>query len=218
MVERPREKAIKQGITSLSNRELLAVLLRCGAPGTSSLALADEILQQAQGLAGLASMTPARLQKIRGISQVKSLEIVACFELARRMALEHARDIDVVDSPEQLIQWLKLEIGGKQQEHFIAVYLDAKNHILDYTILFKGTLDASIVHPREVFKQALLVSACRILAVHNHPSQDLTPSTADQLITDKLRQTGELMGIELLDHLIVSASQYFSFRAHGLLD
>ena len=98
------------------------------------------------------------------------------------------------------------------------MYLDAKNHILEYRILFKGTLDASLVHPREVFKEALLVSACRILVIHNHPSQDLTPSRADQRMTQRLKQAGELVGIELLDHLIVSSTDYFSFRAHGLLD
>ena len=109
--------------------------------------------------------------------------------------------------------WLGREIGGKQQEHFLAIYLDAKNHILEHRLLFKGTLDASIVHPREVFKEALLASACRVLVVHNHPSQDLTPSMADRIITQRLKETGELIGIELLDHLIVGTTQYFSFRA-----
>lgn len=216
--ERPREKALRTGIESLSSRELLAVLLRSGVCGSSSLMIADQILMKAGGVSGLPAMTLKQLMAIKGINKVKSLEILACFELARRIALEKSLEQDIVENPEQLISWLKQEIGAKQQEHFLAVYLDAKNHILEYRILFKGTLDASLVHPREVFKEALLVSACRILVIHNHPSQDLTPSRADQRMTQRLKQAGELVGIELLDHLIVSSTDYFSFRAHGLLD
>ena len=180
--------------------------------------IADEILLKSRGLRGLSGMNLQELTSVKGISKVRGLEIQACFELARRISMEQVDDLDVIDHPEILIDWLQKEIGGAKQEHFLAVYLDARNHVLRHRILFKGTLDASIVHPREVFKEAVLVSACRILVVHNHPSQDLTPSRADKAITLRLKETGEMMGIELLDHLIVSASDYFSFRSHGLID
>lgn len=216
--ERPREKALQQGIEHCSNKEILALILRSGVPEASSLMIADQLLQRSQGVSGLSRLTLKELTQIKGISQVRGLEILACFELARRISEEQTRDIDVVSNPEALMAWLGREIGGKQQEHFLAIYLDAKNHILEHRLLFKGTLDASIVHPREVFKEALLASACRVLVVHNHPSQDLTPSMADRIITQRLKETGELIGIELLDHLIVGTTQYFSFRAHGLLD
>ena len=216
--ERPREKAVRYGIRQCSNREVLALILRSGVAGCNSLMIADEILLKARGLRGLAEMNLHELTQIKGISRVRGLEIQACFELARRISMEEVEDLSVIDHPEVLIDWLQKEIGGAKQEHFLAVYLDTRNHVLKHKILFKGTLDASIVHPREVFKEAVLVSACRILVVHNHPSQDLTPSHADKAITLRLKETGEMMGIELLDHLIVSSSDYFSFRAHGLMD
>lgn len=216
--QRPREKAQNEGVRSLSNRELLALLIRSGIAGCSSLMIADELLQKSGNLNTLMRLSLQDLRQIRGISHVKSLEIQVVLELGRRISLEQTRQMDVISNPENLVTWLKQEIGNLQQEHFLAIYLDVKNHILDHKILFKGTLDASIVHPREVFKEALAVSAARFLAVHNHPSGDLNPSGADLIITEKLQRGGKMLGIELLDHLIVSSSEFYSFRAHGLLD
>ena len=206
------------GIQSLSNRELLALLIRHGNKCCTSLEIADQLLHKSNGMGALGSLVLHDLIQVRGISHVKALELLACFEVARRMSYEQCLNRDVIQDPESLIQWLNLEIGYQKQEMFLVVYLNVKNEILHYEILFKGTLDRSLVHPREIYKTALMFSSARILVVHNHPSGSLKPSNEDLMITSQLAEIGNLMKIRLLDHLIVSGQGSFSFKQAGLLD
>lgn len=215
--ERPREKAIKHGVNSLSNMELLAILIRTGYQGNSSLVIAENILKKSQGINTLSRLTSHELQEIKGIKAVKAVELLACFELSKRMAYGETLNKNVIENPESLIKWLNLELGNLVQENFLVVFLNVKNHILGYRILFKGTVDSSLVHPREIFKEALYYSSSRIMIVHNHPSSVLEPSVADIELTSQLCQCGEMMGIHILDHLIVSNTGFFSFKATGLL-
>ncbi len=215
--ERPREKAKKYGIQVLSNIELLAILLRHGYQGNSSLRIAENILKKTNGISGLARIGIKDLTSVKGVKDVKAIEILACFELAKRINHENTFQKDVIKEPRHLVEWLKNEIGNLTQENFLVVYLNVKNHILGHRILFKGTVDRSLVHPREVFKEALLFSSSKMMLVHNHPSGDLTPSEADLLLTNQLCDCAEMMGMAILDHLIVSGVDFFSFKGNGLI-
>lgn len=214
--ERPREKALQHGVEALSNRELLALLIRHGTAGISALDIADELLKN--GLLLLSRCSMADLTSIKGIKQVKALELLAWFELSRRMAYQEVMDADTISSPEVLVRWCRLKLGSLLQENFMVIFLNVRNKVLGYKILFTGTVDASLVHPREVFKEALHASCSRILLVHNHPSGFLEPSTQDLLITENLCSIGKMMKIPVADHLIVSDTDYFSFKEHGILD
>lgn len=215
--ERPREKGIIFGVEILSNRELLAILIRSGYHGVSSLDLASELLVKSNGISNLKKMNLNDLMKIKGIKKAKAIELLACFELAGRMTYEETRNIDVILKPNDLVRWLNLKIGNEFQENFIVIYLNVKNHIIDYSILFKGTLDSSVVHPREIFKEAVIKSSSSIIIAHNHPSGILTPSLADVELTNKLNEIGIMMNIRLQDHVIVNNNSYFSFREQSLL-
>ncbi|MBE6108198.1 MAG: JAB domain-containing protein [Erysipelotrichaceae bacterium] len=213
--ERPREKALRYGIERLSNRELLALLIRHGTSGCSALDIADDLLKN--GLLSLSRMKMKDLTAIRGIKEVKALELLAWFELSCRIACENIMEKDVVENPEALIQWCMLELGSLQQEHFMAVFLNPRNEVISYKVLFTGTVDMSVVHPREVFKEAIDVCCSKLLVVHNHPSGYLEPSAADLMMTENLCNAGKMMKIPVVDHLIVSDTEYFSFREHGIL-
>lgn len=213
MQEQPREKVQRLGIRALSNQELIALIVRTGPKGQNALQLADQLLRFGPGLSGFMSLDYHELMQIPGIKGAKASELLAVIELSRRMALDQSMDVDVIDQPARLIAWLKKELGSLKQEHFVVIFLNTKNHILGYRALFVGGLDRSIVHPREVFKQAVAYSAARIIVVHNHPSGDVTPSENDYQVTQVLEEAGETMGIPLLDHLIVSHSGFRSLRS-----
>lgn len=213
----PREKARLFGIESLSDQELLAILIRTGYKGCSALDIAAEILND-YSLIDLPKMDLSKILEFKGIKEAKALELLTCFELTKRIAYQEIQDKDIVESPTGLIEWLKQEIGHYQQEHFLVVFLNTKNHIISYRVIFKGTLDTSIVHPREIFKLAVQLSASRLICVHNHPSSDITPSSKDIEITKLLCMAGDTMGIPLLDHIIIGQNDYYSFRANQLID
>jgi DNA repair protein RadC len=210
--ERPREKLKSLGIRSLNDAELLAILLRSGIAGKSAIQLAQELLSLCGSINNLSALDVNTLESIKGIKGVKSSEVLAMCEVSRRMAQQASLEVDVIDQPSRLVTWLKKELGSSQQEQFMVVFLNTKNHIIGYKILYMGGLDRSIVHPREVYKEALRVSAARIIAVHNHPSGDVSPSENDRLVTKVLEEAGDTMGIPLLDHLIVSHYGYTSLR------
>lgn len=211
--DRPREKMIRFGIRSLSHVELLALILRTGTRKHSVFHVAEDLLRSAKSVKRLAQMSLADLCAIHGINQAKACEILAVAELSRRMALEEVYETDVVDQPARLVEWLRRELGDAKQEHFLVVFLDTKNHILGHKVCFIGSLDRSVVHPREIFKEAVAYSAARIIAVHNHPSGDVTPSENDLQVTKSLEEAGVLMGIPLLDHIIVSHRNFYSLRS-----
>ncbi len=216
-IEKPREKALRYGIRSLSSRELLAIILRTGPKGSSVLETADEVLSTAGGFSGLARMNVAQLRQISGISDVKALELTACFEISRRAFQERAWDTDVISKPEVLVRWLQREIGSEMQEKFMVIYLDAKNRIISSRVLFAGTLNHTQVYPREIFREALLAGSQRVILVHNHPSGDPEPSFADIELTGRMIEAGKIMGVTVLDHLIITSSAWISL-AEGMED
>lgn len=215
--ERPREKALKFGITALSNRELIAILIKTGFQGYSSLKIAEDVLKISNVIGNLSKLELRDFLKVKGIKEAKALEILACIELSKRLNYEECLDLNVIDRPKALITWLNKEIGSSQQEQFMVVYLNTKNRIITYRILFKGTIDSSLIHPREIFKEALLLSSSKILLVHNHPSGDTTPSDADIKSTYKIIEAGNLMGIKVIDHIIVTSNNHFSFVNEGII-
>lgn len=215
--ERPREKAFKFGIKVLSNRELLALLIRSGYQKQSALDIADNLLREYGSLRNCLTLDLKELMKHKGIKIAKGLEILATIELAKRMMYEDVEQKDIVTSPSSLISWLKLRFGDLQQEHFVVVFLNTKNCICDYEIISKGGLDSANVHPREVFKKAIKIGCAKIICAHNHPSFDVTPSNADIEVTKKLVEASKMLNIFLVDHVIVGPKHYYSFKENNLI-
>ena len=215
---RPREKAKRHGLSSLSDVELLALIIRSGSKEADVYHIASSLLNMAQGMAGLPKLTLYQCVQIKGIKEAKALELLAVFDIVKRVLRNEVNEINIVDHPSQLIKWLTSEMMDKSQEHFLVVYLDVQNKIISYKTLFIGTLDRSIIHPREIFKEAVGLSAAKIIAVHNHPSGALKASPQDIEVTNILVEAGIMMGIPLLDHIIVTNHGYTSLRQKLLVD
>lgn len=216
--EKPREKALKYGLRSLSTIELLALVIRHGTSGASALDLSEEIILKTGGLNGLAKSDINDLCKIKGISKVKALELLVPFEIARRSSLEEVSNTASLDKPEKIVSWLKKEIGYETREHFLVIFLDTSFHIINYKCLFIGTINASLVYPRDIIKEAILCNSTQIIIAHNHPSGSLNPSEADILITKKIIEAAKLMDIRIIDHIIVTTNDFFSFSREDLLN
>ena len=217
MTEKPREKALHFGLKALSNCELLALILRTGTKEKSALQLAEELLQNTGGLSGIARYNLQELSKVKGIGNVKVLQILAGLEMRRRVSFEQVLHHQDMNTPELIVKWLQKEIGSSMQEVFIVVYLDTMMRFVTYKELFKGTIDSSIVFPREIFKEALLNNSTNILLVHNHPSGSLSPSHQDILLTKRISDIANMFNVKVLDHIIVCNNDFFSFSREGLL-
>jgi DNA repair protein RadC len=216
--QRPREKAKTQGMASLSDIEVLALILRSGSKGANVFTMASCLLKLAQGMSGLPRLTMHQCMKVTGIKEAKALELLAVCEVLKRVQRHHVMEVSVIEHPQVLIDWLTSELLDKTQEHFIVVYLNVQNQIISYRTLFIGTLDRSIIHPREIFKEAVVYSAAKIIVVHNHPSGSLQPSSQDVDVTNSLSEAGKMMGIPLLDHLIITNHGYCSLRQKLIVD
>ena len=214
--ERPRERLIRHGGEALSNAELLAIILRTGTKQESVLNLAARVLSE-YSLKELASASVAELKKIRGISDAKACQIAACFELARRLSQGEAEERPVIKSSGDAFRLLYPRLAQRRVEIFAGIYLNSKNRVLRLAEISKGGLEASVVQPREVFRIALEETATRVIVAHNQPSGDPEPSGEDIAITKALKRAGELLGVELLDHLIVGDARYVSLRDRGHL-
>ena len=214
--ERPRERLARYGAQSLASAELLAIVLRTGTRNCSAVHLAEQLLSRFGGVRGLASADLTTLAKVHGVGNVKAIEIAACVELGQRMHA-HADERPSITCPEDVVRVVGVTFADQKQEHFRVLLLDTKGRLLKQSQVSMGTLDASLVHPREVFKQAVLASAASIIVVHNHPSGDPAPSAADRDVTERLAEAGRLMGIALLDHVVVGGGRWFSFKQQGLL-
>ncbi len=197
------------GLQALSDSELLALVLRSGFKGKSVLTLSQEVLDN-YPMNNLATISLDDLMKIKGIKLAKALDILVCFELSKRANLAVAKNRSVVNNPKSLHDFMKAEIGYLQNEHFLVVCLNTKNVIIDYKIMFIGTVDMAVVHPRDIFKFAIKNNATSIICAHNHPSTDVTPSTQDLKITKVIKEAGDLVGIQLIDHLIVTSNSVYS--------
>ena len=215
--QRPREKALRYGLESLSDLELVALILQSGNKNRSVFEIASDVLKESEGLSKLMQMHVNTLMQIQGIREVKALRLLASVELSKRVIKSKVYHASIL-KPEDVIEWFEFEYGVLQQECFIALYLDTKSKLIAHRVLFKGTLNESTVHPREVFKEAFLQNANSVLIAHNHPSGDCTPSQADFEVTYKMVHVAITMGVHLVDHIIVGQNQYYSFKEHKYLD
>ena len=212
--ERPRERLIKNGPSALSDSELLAIILRTGSKQENVINLSHRILKE-YNIKQLSQVNLTQLMKVHGVKESKAAQIAACFEIARR--LESFKDVEKpkISSPEDVYRRVYPRMREQKKEMFIELCLDTKNQIIREDIISVGSLNANIVHPREVFKLALAESAAHIIVAHNHPSGDPTPSREDIEITKKLAQTGNIMGITVLDHVIIGDGRHFSMKEAG---
>lgn len=217
--ERPREKARQFGIQALANRDLLAILLGSGTRGCSALELADHILNEVEQVSNLRGLNIHDLMKFKGIKVAKAISLLAAVELSRRMSEDEMQIKKVrVEHPTHLLEWLKEKIGYDHQERFVVIFLNHSNYVLNHQILFTGSDQASVVSVKEIYRQAVIQGASKVIVAHNHPSGSLKPSMQDIQTTQALQEMGKVMGITFLDHLIVSKQGYCSLRAMKMID
>ncbi|MDM5330844.1 DNA repair protein RadC [Neobacillus sp. CF12] len=215
--ERPRERFIQNGPESLSNHELIAILLRTGTKDESVLQLSNRLLTNFEGLRLLKAATLEEMTEIKGIGQAKAIQVLAAVEIGRRIANLNYNDRYVIRSPEDGANYVMNDMRFLSQEHFVCLYLNTKNQVLHKQTIFIGSLNASIVHPREVFREALKRSAASIICLHNHPSGDPAPSREDIEVTKRLVECGKMIGIDVLDHLIIGENKFVSLKEKGYL-
>lgn len=218
-LERPYEKCVEKGPSSLSDRELLAVLLRTGTRGENVVDLAERILYQTgeSGILGIHHLSVEQLMQIKGIGKVKAIQIACLSELAKRLAKAEAKETLCFSKPESIARYYMEDLRHEKQEHMKMLMLNSKSHLIGESDVSKGTVNASLITPRELFIEALQRNAVSIVIMHNHPSGDPTPSREDMLTTKRISEAGNLIGIELLDHIIIGNNCYMSFRESGIL-
>jgi len=215
--ERPRERMMKYGAHALNNAELLAILLRTGTYSENAVGLAMKLLKEIGGLRQLVDRSTEELMSIKGIGPAKALQLQAGIELGRRIARSVMEDRVVIRHPRDVAELLTEELRYLKKEHFVCLFLNTKNHVIGRETLSIGSLNASIVHPREVFLAAIKRSSASLICVHNHPSGDPSPSPEDIEITRRLSEAGAIIGIEVLDHVIIGDRDYVSLKEKGLL-
>lgn len=218
--ERPREKLLKRGAAALSDAELLALVLRTGdaAAGKTAIDLGRELLERFDGnLRELAQAELNELQQIKGLGLAKAASIKAAFTLGSRFQTRRLETLERFTSPAQVFEFFHHELRDNRKELFLILLLDGKNRITRKVQVSEGSLNQSIVHPREVFAPAVRESAAAVIFIHNHPSGDPAPSREDREITRRLKEAGEILGIKVLDHIIIGDGSYYSFVESGLL-
>ncbi len=214
--ERPRERLRHHGAAALSSAELLAITLRTAAGGENVLVLAQRLLAELNGLPGLVNATVGQLIQIRGIGPVKAVEIKAALELGRRTLAPAATERARVTSPADAANLLIPEMMFLEQEHLRVILLNTRNYVLKAPTLYVGSLNTSVIRVGEVFRAAIRENAAAIIVVHNHPSGDPTPSPEDVRVTRELARAGQLLGIDLLDHIVIGQQQFVSLKECGL--
>ncbi len=216
--ERPRERLMRFGVEALSVAEVLALILGRGTKGESVIVVAQNLLKKYGNLKGIANASVQDLDEVSGIGQAKAIQIKAAFELSRRLESDEGiQDKTVVKRPEDVVGLVRPEVLHKKKEYFFVIFLDTRNRFIGTEKVSMGSLDTSIVHPREVFKPAVAASAASVILVHNHPSGNLEPSEEDVKLTKRLVEAAEIMGIDVLDHIIVSDGSHLSMKARNLL-
>ena len=213
----PRERLFQIGPEALSNREVLAILLRTGIKGENVLTLAERVLIEVGGLAGLGKLTVHELAQLHGFGKAKAAEVKAALELGRRSVSVDPMSRPVVNSPQDVAHIVMEEMRFLDREHFRVVSLSTKNHVLGISPISIGSLNSSLVHPRECFKEAIRRNSNAIILLHNHPSGDPTPSKEDIDVTRRLADGGKILGIEVLDHVIIGDNRYISLKERGIL-
>ncbi|MDF2820077.1 MAG: hypothetical protein K0R15_518 [Clostridiales bacterium] len=218
--ERPYEKCEKYGATSLSDAELLAVIIRTGSNSLRSTDLAERVLtlsENKRGLSILNYLTINELKKVRGVGKVKAIQLQCVAEIAKRMAKSNAPEKLCVSSPSSLAQHFMSEMRYLTREQLMLVLLDTKNKVIFSKTISMGTVNSSLVSPRELFIEALKNDAVSVAVLHNHPSGDPTPSKEDIAITKRIMEAGSIIGIQLLDHIIIGDGNYVSLKERGLI-
>jgi DNA repair protein RadC len=214
--ERPRERLIKQGPKSLSNAELLAIILRTGNKKENVIDLSKRVLNN-HNLKSLSRRGVNNLKKTLGIGEAKACQIIACFELGRRLASFNEDRKPKINSARDVAKIFIPEMSSLKKEYFIGIYLNSRRRIIKEETLFIGGLESSLIHPREIFQVALNESAAALILLHNHPSGEPNPSDEDSEVTKQIVNAGEILGIDVLDHIIIGNKRYFSFREKNLL-
>lgn len=215
--ERPREKLLQRGASSLSDAELLAIFLRTGVTGRSAVDLARDLLSRFGSLTKMFAAGEAEFCEMHGMGQAKYVQLQAVLEMSRRALKEEMQCGDALNSPRAVRDYLQLLLGGRQQEVFMALFLDTQHRVIAVEELFHGTLGQTSVYPREVVKRALAHNAAAVILAHNHPSGVSEPSQADRLLTDALKQALGLVDVRVLDHFIVGSGRMMSFAERGLI-
>lgn len=210
--DRPIERLLNNGVNNLSDSELLTILIKTGTKQKSAKTLADEILKEIGNLGELKNINLERLSKIKGIGVTKACNILAAIELGHRINTEiiSLNDMKITNSS-IVFEYYKNIIGDKKQEYFYCIYLNTAKKVIKDKLLFIGTINQSIVHPREIFKEAYLLSASSIICIHNHPAGSIYPSKEDINLTNKLVEIGNLLGVKVIDHVIITNDNYYSF-------
>ena len=210
--DRPYERLINLGVESLSNEELLAIIIKSGTKKESSKDIAKHLLSDIGGIKKLNEITLESLKKYKGIGNVKACILISAIELARRInnEIDSLKNMKLTSS-DLVFKYYKDKLGQKKQEYFYAIYLDNSKRVIGDKLLFIGTINYSLVHPREVFKEAYLNGASAIICIHNHPSGNVLPSKQDYDVTNNLINVGKIMGIKIVDHVIISNNNYYSF-------
>jgi len=218
--DRPRERLLRLGPEALSSAELLAIIMRTGARGDSVLMTSQKLLSELGNLQSIAQASVAEICRVRGIGEAKAIEIKAALELGKRLYDPDYR-LDgpgkPVQTPEEAYKSMQSKLSGKKKEHFYVLCLNTRGRVNDTRQVSIGNLDSSLVHPREVFKDAISTYASTVIFVHNHPSGDLEPSAEDINLTKRLVEAGELLGIPVIDHIIVSDKGYTSLKSRNLI-
>jgi len=214
--ERPRERLQAYGPGSLSTSELLAIILRTGTKSESVINLGSRLLAQFHGLAGIARASFADLCDVHGLGKAKAAQLKAALELGKRLMVASPQDLPQVKSPTDVANLLMLEMGFLEQEHLRVVLLDTKNRVLGIPTIYMGSLNASVMRIGELFREAVRANCAAVIVVHNHPSGDPTPSRDDVEMTRQMVEAGQLLGIDVLDHIVIGRQSYVSLRERGL--
>ncbi len=214
--ERPRERLIEYGKENLSNEELLSIILKTGNGKVSVREISNNLLNYFNGIENLKNATKEQLQNVKGIGKVQALTILSVVELGKRIyMMSNGENKILLNSSRAIYDYMKYQLYDKKQEYFYCLYVNQKKELIERKLLFMGTLNRSVVHPREVFKNAYLCSASGIICVHNHPSDDISPSREDIRLTNALVELGQVNGIPIIDHIIVGNDNYYSFYEDG---
>ncbi len=218
VLERPRERLVNYGVDNLSNEELLSIILKTGIKNISVKELSINVLKEIDCFLDLKNITYEKLITINGIGVAKACELLASIELGKRLNYKYdsVKKINI-KCANSIFDYYKMILNDKKQEYFYCLYLDVKNNVIKDKLLFIGTINQSLVHPREIFKEAYLVSASSIICVHNHPSGSIKPSKNDIEITKQLCEAAQLLGINFLDHIIIGGYDYYSFMENGIM-